>query len=48
MLSILLFVCGAKSDGATSHSCATLNESIDASSSLLESIATQHIRGGCE
>ena len=49
LLAILLFVCGAESDVATSHSCATSNESIDASNSSLEaSITTQHIRGGCE
>ena len=49
LLAILLFVCGAKSDGATLPSCAIVNESIDASSSLLEaSIATQDIQEGCK
>ena len=46
LLANFLFVRGAESDGETSPSCATVNESIDASSSSLEaSIPTQQMRG---
>ena len=46
LLAIVLFVRGAESDRATSPSCATVNGSIDASSSSLEaSIPTQQMRG---
>ena len=49
LLAIVLFVCGTDSDRATSPSGATINGSIDASSSSLEaSIPTQTNVGGCK
>ena len=49
LLANLLFVRGAKGDGAILPSFSTVDRSIDApSSSMKAPIATHHIRGGCK